>query len=252
MDRDVVTGYCWPQSVSPSEQVGLHLSSSAGRPVRVEVARVGARREVVFTSDSVVAEEHETPKDASSKGCDWPIALTLDVDPAWRSGYYEVVLEIDVGDKVRRDYAFFVVRPTSGARIVLALATNTWHAYNDFGGPNLYTGGVQVALQRPMSAGYLFKPPGKRPTRDGHGRARSPERRTCRLHPDQSSVELRRFGRMARLGAALHRVGRTRRVRDRRVHECGSGGAPRGAGRREPVSIRRPRRVLVSGYARHR
>ena len=53
------------------------------------------------------------------------------------------------------------MRPAAGARIVLALATNTWHAYNDFGGPNLYTGGTHVAMQRPMAAGYLYKPPGK-------------------------------------------------------------------------------------------
>ena len=64
-------------------------------------------------------------------------------------------MEIDIGEKVRRDYAFFVVRPSAGSRIVLALTTNTWHAYNDFGGPNLYTGGTHVAMQRPMSAGYL-------------------------------------------------------------------------------------------------
>ena len=44
---------------------------------------------------------------------------------------------------------------------MLALSTNTWHAYNDFGGPNLYTGGTHVAMQRPMAAGYLYKPPGK-------------------------------------------------------------------------------------------
>ena len=160
MARAVVTGYCWPESARPGEQIGLHLSSSGSRPVRVEVARVGAHREVVF-SDVIAAEEHATPSDASSNGCDWPVALTLDVDPAWRSGYYEVLLEIDVGDKVRRDRAFFVVRPAPGARIVLALATNTWHAYNDFGGTNLYTGGTHVSMQRPMSAGYLHKPPGK-------------------------------------------------------------------------------------------
>lgn len=141
----------------------MHLSSSGGRPVRVEVARIGAHREVVFTADAVAADEHATPKDASANGCNWPAALTLDVDPNWKSGYYEVVLEIDVGEKVRRDYAFFVVRPTAASRqrIVVALATNTYHAYNDFGGPNLYNGGVQVAMQRPMAAGYLFKPPGK-------------------------------------------------------------------------------------------
>ena len=161
MARETVTGYCWPQSVGSNEQVAFHLSSSGARPVRIEVARIGARREIVFSSAQVACDEHATPPDASSKGCNWPVALTIDVDETWQSGYYEVVLEIDVDDKVRRDFAFFVVRPRPGARIVLALATNTWNAYNDFGGPNLYTGGTHVSLQRPMSAGYLFKPPGK-------------------------------------------------------------------------------------------
>jgi len=161
MAREVVTGYCWPQSAVGGDEVGLHLSSSGGRPVRVEVARVGARRDVVLRADAVAAGEHAVPSRASSEGCGWPSALSIRVDPSWRSGYYEVLLEIDVGDKVRRDRAFFVVRPTGGARIVLALATNTWHAYNDFGGTNLYNGGTHVAMRRPMAPGYLFKPPGK-------------------------------------------------------------------------------------------
>ena len=100
-------------------------------------------------------------------------------------------MEIDVGEKVRHEYAFFVVRPSSGPRIVVALATNTWHAYNDFGGPNLYTGGTHVAMQRPMSAGYLFKPPGKGPHMTGTG-APDPQRGACRLHPAQPPVGLRR------------------------------------------------------------
>ena len=161
MAREVVTGYCWPQSAVAGEKVGLHMSSSGGRPVRVEVARVGLLREVVCAASGVEVAEHGTPADAASNGCRWPVALTIDVEPGWRSGYYEVVMEIDVGDKVRRDRAFFVVRPVSGARIVVALATNTWHAYNDFGGQNLYTGGTHAAMQRPMAPGYLSKPPGK-------------------------------------------------------------------------------------------
>ena len=48
MAREVVTGYCWPQSVVGGDQVGLRMSSSAARPVRVEVARIGAEREVVL------------------------------------------------------------------------------------------------------------------------------------------------------------------------------------------------------------
>ncbi len=79
-----------------------------------------------------------------------------------RSGYYEVLLTIDVDGTTRRSHAFFVVRPTADSTntILLQLATNTWHAYNDFAGRNLYTGNTHVSLQRPMSRGYLFKPPG--------------------------------------------------------------------------------------------
>src|SRR5687767_8348268 len=109
MVREVVTGYCWPQSVRAGEQVGLHLSSSGGRPVDVEVARVGGRRDVVFRAPAVAAGEHATPPGAAARGCGWPVAVDLDVDPTWRSGYYEVVLTIDVDGKRRRDHAFFVV-----------------------------------------------------------------------------------------------------------------------------------------------
>jgi hypothetical protein len=160
---ETVTGYCWPQTVEGGGTVGLHLSSAGGRPVAVEVARVGAERTVVFDDEAVPADSHPTPTDAHSHGCGWPAALVLDVDRAWRTGYYEVTLEIDVDGKRRRSHAFFVVRPPAGAptaSTLLALSTNTWHAYNDFGGRNLYTGGTQVSLQRPMAPGYLYKPPG--------------------------------------------------------------------------------------------
>jgi hypothetical protein len=163
MSFETVTGYCWPQSVAPGGQVGLHLSSAGGRVVSVEIARVGGDRTVVLHDLAVDAGEHPTPDDASSRGCGWPVARTIDVERSWRSGYYEVTLEIDVDGKRRRSHAFFVVRPAAGAPgapILLALATNTWHAYNDFGGTNLYNGGTVVSLQRPMAPGYLFKPPG--------------------------------------------------------------------------------------------
>lgn len=164
MAYETVTGYCWPQSATRGEQVALHLSSPGGRPVSVEVARVGAVRTVMFTDPAVEADHHETPPDASAAGCGWPAAAAIDIDPSWQSGYYEVVLTVDLDGKTRRSHAFFVVRPAVGAAtapILLALSTNTWHAYNDFGGRNLYNGGTHVSLQRPMSPGYLSKPPGK-------------------------------------------------------------------------------------------
>jgi len=163
MARETVTGYCWPQSVEPGNAVSLHLSSSGARPVRVEVAHVGVRRTTVFGAENVAADDHATPNNAFADGCSWPSALEVEVGDDWRSGYYEVVLDIDIDGKKRRAYAFFLVRPKAGAPTapaLLVLATNTWHAYNDFGGSNLYTGATTVSLQRPMSPGYLHKPPG--------------------------------------------------------------------------------------------
>ena len=148
MAYESVNGYCWPQSVAPGERVALHLSSSGARPVSVEVARVGTRRETVFTEAAVPADDHPTPTDAPEHGCDWPAACEIAVDADWRSGYYEVLLTIDVGGKARTSRAFFVVRPdlaATNAKILWAIDTNTWHAYHDFGGRNLYTGATQAA-----------------------------------------------------------------------------------------------------------
>jgi len=164
MAYETVTGYCWPQSVTAGDTVALHLSSAGSRPVEVEVARVGASRTVVHHDPAVPAGYHPLPVDAAQQGCGWPVAAELAVDPSWRSGYYEVALTIDVDGRRRHGHAFFVVRPPvgrPGARALLALATNTWHAYNDVGGRNLYTGATRVSLQRPMAAGHLHKPPGQ-------------------------------------------------------------------------------------------
>ena len=38
------------------------------------------------------------------------------------------------------------------------LSTTTWHAYNDWGGPSLYTGGTHVSFERPFAKGFLVKP----------------------------------------------------------------------------------------------
>jgi hypothetical protein len=161
MAFDTVSGYCWPQSVLPGDPVALHLSSAGAREVQVEIARVGRTRDVVFTG-TVAAGDHSVPARAWEVGCDWPVAHRVATDPSWRSGYYEVVLTIDVDGSPRRDHAFFVVRPLADTpnTILLALSTNTWHAYNDFGGRNLYTGGTISSLQRPMARGYLHKPAG--------------------------------------------------------------------------------------------
>ena len=132
--------------------MGLHVSSSG--PFGVEVAREGAERDVVWRADAVPGDELPIPPTAASDGCDWPPALEIVVSRDWRSGYYSVRL---TGADEEAD-AFFVVRPVEAAPILLVLSTATYHAYNDWGGPSLYTGGTHVAFDRPLAPGFLRKP----------------------------------------------------------------------------------------------
>ena len=169
--------YCWPPSVARGEPAALHVSSDR-QTFDVEVAREGAERETVWHAEGVRADLHETPADASADGCDWPAALEIPVGD-WRSGYYAVT--VTAADE--RHDAFLVVRPepSDPAPIVLVLSTTTWHAYNDWGGPSLYTGGTRVSFRRPFAQGFLVKP-------EPIGRMMQPE-------PDREAMGFRTWAR---------------------------------------------------------
>lgn len=150
----MLDAYAWPQSADAGNEVALHVSTDAAS-FDVEIAREGAAREVVWSRSGVRGSSLDTPADASSRGCGWAASLTVPVGRDWASGYYSVVL--NAGDETAD--AFLVVRPTRrrGA-ILLVLSTTTYAAYNDWGGPSLYTGATRVSLERPLARGFLRKP----------------------------------------------------------------------------------------------
>jgi hypothetical protein len=154
----VVEGYATPTSVPPGDTVRLHCSATVPAAT-IEIARIGATREVVVRRERVAMAHRPIPDDAAASGCRWPVTLEIRVDPAWRSGYYEVVFSApDVDPATSTSQAFFVVRaarPGRDAAIVLALSTTTWNAYNDWGGPNLYMAAPRVAFDRPLPRGFL-------------------------------------------------------------------------------------------------
>jgi hypothetical protein len=156
--RPPVEGYCDRRSYLPGETVVLHCSSDVST-FDVEVARVGSERVVVWRAEAVAGARQDTPADASTRGCGWTPTLSFDVADDWRSGCYIITFGPagargpDLGD------AMFVVRsrePTADA--LLVLSTNTYNAYNAFGGDCLYTGVTQVSFQRPLLPGYLRRP----------------------------------------------------------------------------------------------
>jgi hypothetical protein len=155
-------------SYQPGEEVRFHVSTSARR-YAIEIARVGARREVVWARGGWRGGEHPTPADAFARGCGWPASAALRIPRDWRSGYYAVTLRAEgpAGRPLTWDH-FFVVRAPAArrrrARILMVLTTNTYAAYNAWGGKCLYasddgTVACRLSFQRPWQRGLLYREP---------------------------------------------------------------------------------------------
>ena len=152
-----VEGYTSQVSYAPGEEVTLCISTSAPK-FAIEVGRVGANREVVLTRKDVDGKENSVPENCSSHGCSWPASFKFKIPADWKSGYYSVALSaedrggqfVQRGRRTAASECFFVVRsakPGSTSKILLQLATNTYNAYNNWGGHSLYAYHARAKLQ---------------------------------------------------------------------------------------------------------
>jgi hypothetical protein len=159
--HDDIEAYCGRLSYRQGEMVGLHVSTRSAR-FDVLVERWGAAREVVWSASGLAGTFVAPPADADAEGCRWPVSVEIPVAPDWRSGFHLVTLTAH-GAPEGRDvaHAGFVVRgdesSEDGPRALCVLATNTWNAYNTWGGCSLYTGGKKVSFGRPFGRGMLCR-----------------------------------------------------------------------------------------------
>ncbi|MDB6135701.1 MAG: hypothetical protein JWM59_3944 [Verrucomicrobiales bacterium] len=166
-----VEGYTGQVSYAPGEEVTLCVS--CGGPVfSVEVTRLGAKPQQVWSAADVAGKAYPVPENASSHGCQWPVAVTFRIPPEWRSGYYQVVLRTrDQGGGFTHRNArtaeagcFFILRGGGAApraKILLQLSSNTYNAYNNWGGFSLYAyngrngnQGHRVSFERPPASQF--------------------------------------------------------------------------------------------------
>ena len=165
-----IEGYVFPLSYQAGEKVRFYVSTTAPR-YSIEIAREGASREIMWSKEALAGKQHPIPTDSSLSGCRWPVAWELSVPASWKSGYYQVKLRAEnASGSTDECDTFFVVRsalPGRKSKILLQLTTNTYNAYNNFGGYSLYQSGslplegVRVSFERPMARGHLTKPTGK-------------------------------------------------------------------------------------------
>ncbi|MFT4595769.1 MAG: hypothetical protein ACI9TF_000006 [Paracrocinitomix sp.] len=155
-----VEGYCDQQSYAAGELVAVCCADRSGG-FRATVTRVGGERKVLWTSGPLEAADHPVPDDAWSMGCDWPAAFTIRTEASWQSGFYEIEFQSDEPGPRSLSHAFFVVRARTGEpsnRTLLVLATNTYNAYNQWGGRCMYSGAPQLSFARPTERGFHARP----------------------------------------------------------------------------------------------
>ena len=166
--------HCYGDKLSAraGEKVQLHISSSS-TDCSIEVARIGRAHKLVLAMPVSGLQDQPIPQEPSRNGCDWPVSAELEIGD-WSSGYYDIQLTNAAGDVAHH---FVCVKPTGARRkAALILATNTYQAYNSWGGYNAYcnVGGVMdgsltlaegtlqgigiLSRKRPFSPGIAYAP----------------------------------------------------------------------------------------------
>lgn len=163
-----VYGHVDRHSIMPGEAFNLMLSTGMDLKSvdgHVEIFRIGYYgnndRKLVWRSPSITVPHQDTRDSAASVGTSWkPIVKNISTDQ-WRTGFYDVDFVAIKG--LRYPHVAFVVvqDPSFSGDVLVKLATNTYQAYNQWGGHSLYKSkfmgkgqrGYMVSFDRPVPNG---------------------------------------------------------------------------------------------------
>ncbi|HET8976707.1 MAG TPA: N,N-dimethylformamidase beta subunit family domain-containing protein [Solirubrobacteraceae bacterium] len=174
-----IQGYAGATSVRPGGTISFAVSTPAGARYRIEISRlgwyggaggrrlgclVGSRLDLTCTSDEPGVTQAASPAPAPGTGetaAGWTMTDTLTVPGDWVSGYYLAVFRLTSGpDAGVTGFTPFIVQAPVGdhSAILVQVPTNTWQAYNTWGGEDFYTTpeAVKVSFDRPYAHRLLF------------------------------------------------------------------------------------------------
>jgi N,N-dimethylformamidase len=160
-----VEGYAVPLSVAPGDTVDFKVSATKRCSVtylrlkQQSDGSVGLPLTDTFSLDAGVQSAPDEPWDF---GCGWETTFRLSVPTEWPSGIYAARCTDSEG---KDSYVVFVLKPHPQRRSDIAVLanTNTWNAYNSWGGRSKYThsgSGPVMSFERPN--------PLTTPVDDGH------------------------------------------------------------------------------------
>lgn len=128
-------GYADRHSVVAGETIAFHIATTTS-PFALNIVNLAHPATVLQTISGLISAANDCTGKWEN-GCGWPVTTQFTVPSNWTPGYYAVDFPTSRG--TRR--IIFVVRaatPGSYAPIVIIQSTNTYVAYNQFGGKSVY------------------------------------------------------------------------------------------------------------------
>ena len=163
-----VWGYVDRHSILPGDSFNIMLSTLPGAPAYVgliQISRLTSKdgdvhREWMWEGSKDTIKAQDLSNTMASIGADWSANYIVATNDKWTSGYY--VIDVIGADGKRQDnVASIIVKPTKRSGDILAkISTNTFQAYNPWGGHSMYTSklfggkGVMVSFDRPTYPGF--------------------------------------------------------------------------------------------------
>lgn len=149
-----------PWSAAPGDLVSFHMSADTA--YTVTYLRLRSKADVfdgvaMGPSFSQSAHIQKMPPEPWL-GCSWQVDFDLWIPASWQSGFYAAHCRGTNGEDY---YVVFIVKPFSGlaalpqpgrrSRFAVLACTNTWNAYNTWGGRDFYTDPVarELSFERP-------------------------------------------------------------------------------------------------------
>lgn len=174
-----IEGYGGATSVRPGASITFHVSTNSVARYRVEISRlgwyggaggrrmsclVGSTLDPYCSKDEWGIQQPSAPSpDPATAAIDagWATTDTLTVPDGWTSGYYLAVFRLTSGPSAgTTGFTPFIVQAPAidHSAVLVQVPSNTWQAYNRWGGRNLYTTppAVKVSFDRPYAHRLLF------------------------------------------------------------------------------------------------
>jgi hypothetical protein len=161
-----IWAYADRQSLRPGEPLNVMAAGGPGQPVRrarLEVFRIASPAPtLVWTSDFADVSYRAATASGAAIGPGWPPTWAGIDTHAWTPGcYYADIVEQTTATRDVKAVFWIVTNPARSGAVLARLGTNTYQAYNPWGGHSLYpndddeTRGLLVSFDRPTPPSFF-------------------------------------------------------------------------------------------------